>query len=153
MVVDICRYQVTVSATTSVGSGPQSDVVYVGMETTEPPPSTAALQPSSTSVIKTTPTSSESTPTSGVTTPILGVSTPTPVSTTVTEAVPSKGDDKDAVFYAVRIVPPIIGFIALITLVMGVVFYLVRLRYSTDRRKNVYQCMYVTVARVWVSVR
>ncbi len=107
------------SARTAEGRGPESGVVYVGMEipTAETTPTSAI----------TTPTSAEATPTSS---PTVNVTTSS-----------STEDDKDTAYYIIRIVPPVIVFIALVILTVGVVFYILRLRFASEHRKRVYQCM------------
>ncbi len=129
VVVCVCRYQITVSARTSEGRGPESGVVYVGMEipTAETTPTSAIATPTlEIPTAETTPTPAEATPTSS---PTVNITTSS-----------STEDDKDAAYYIIRIVPPVIVFIALVILTMGVVFYILRLRFASEHRKRVYQC-------------
>lgn len=147
--LDNVRYRTAVSARTSVGSGPDSEPVYIGMEPETVTTSVTVQETPSEIVVSTSevqifplPTSTPSTPPPSIT---LTSSTPTqpPLATPTTQATTPTtppGFVMDDTYYIVRIVPPVVfGLFLVIMLVVTVFFCLHIQRTSAKKRKGAYR--------------
>lgn len=152
--LDNFQYRIKVYASTSVGTGPSSIPVFIGMDsvtnttTTEPPPtSTMTVDDTTSSSVTTEVTSSPSSSTDSPTTlqmtdvPLttgIGVTTTTDeVQTTVgdTASAPVRNDE----YYIVRIVPPVVVCLFILVIVVVVVTgCCCHSRMSRENKKGVY---------------
>ena len=139
------------SARTGVGQGPEAEIVFVGMEMTETTPTVIIAPPTETPtavislpisqgtmiVTETTSTSVKAIPTS--------IAPPTETLILGTGGSRNEIGGRDAEYYVVRIVPPIVVFLALVILIGGVVLVIIHSRVATTERKGIYECKFTAV--------
>ena len=145
--LETSRYRILVSASTRVGTGPDSTPLFIGTEVTmatdatpptTPPPTLSTtvemMTDEVTTVEMTTSSQTDVESTASVTTDEVTEPETTPTATPNSTAV-----ERDDVFYVIRVVPPVVGAFLVVGVVLIVLLCCMHKRNVSQKKKGLYQ--------------